>query len=253
MKITDQELAKWCANQRSAYNKQLRTGEPRISESHVRQLEAVPGWKWNVNDAAFEHGVEQFKKYGNQPQKFVTPDGYALGAWITSTRHQTKDPERRKILESLPGWVWNTKEARWMENYQKSMEVGMIPSKTSKLGSWQAWQRTKTGRSGLNKQQEKMLEKIPGWKWDASFRMKENTQAMMKEKSDKTFSVGIKYTKKYGLVPVKFVTPDGYKLGIWQCNQRSRCKNPEQRKILESIPGWKWQFRKDSRKRVNEN
>lgn len=252
MKITDQDLARWCANQRSAYSEQIKTGRPRLSAIHIKQLEAIPGWKWNMNDAAFEKGVEEYKKYGNQPYEFTTPDGYNLGTWISSARHNTKDPERRKILESLPGWEWNKREARWMTRWQESMKIGVVAAKSQEhpaLGAWQGQQRTKTGQSKLTKKQRELLEQIPGWVWDASFRVAENTQAMMKEKSEKTFAVGIKYTKKYGPVSQKFVTPDGYRLGLWQSNQRSRCKDPKQRKALEAIPGWKWQLRKSKKRK----
>lgn len=241
MKITDKQLAQWCSTQRSNYNRTPRS----ISERHIKLLEAIPGWYWNKYDSEFERGVEAYKKYGNQPQRYVTPEGFKLGMWIASCRQQLKDnPERVKVLDSLPGWTWDARESLWMQRWQESMKLGVVGAKSKEhpsLGAWQSHNRL----TCKDKKKRKLLEQIPGWTWDGKTRMVANTVALMKIKTKKTFEQGIKYTKKYGLVPQKFVTPDGYKLGVWQQNQRMRCKNgknPEQKKVLESIPGWKWKL-----------
>ena len=46
------------------------------------------------------------------PQKYVE-DGQKLGVWVSTQRVDAKagvmTPERRKRLESLPGWAWHAR------------------------------------------------------------------------------------------------------------------------------------------------
>jgi hypothetical protein len=50
---------------------------------------------------------ELSKKYGVVGQNFVTPCGERLGWWQTNQRRRpVKNEEKRKLLESLPGWGW---------------------------------------------------------------------------------------------------------------------------------------------------
>ena len=41
------------------------------------------------------------------------PEGFPLGQWIKNQRVGCTDPERRKKLEKLPGWVWNVDDEKW--------------------------------------------------------------------------------------------------------------------------------------------
>lgn len=96
-----------------------------------------------------------------------------------------------------------------------------------KLGIWQNEQRARSGGRGrpLTSEEKEMLESIPNWKWRVS--LEHNLQ------------MGIKLSKKYGMVPRQFVTECGFPLGTWQHNKR-KCKDRHQRKLLEEIPGWFW-------------
>jgi hypothetical protein len=39
-------------------------------------------------------------------RQFKTENGFMLGRWIDNQRQKCKDVERRKRLESVPGWEW---------------------------------------------------------------------------------------------------------------------------------------------------
>nr|HIL77063.1 helicase [Rhodospirillales bacterium] len=93
-----------------------------MSTERRERLEALPGWVWNAVEAAWEEGFAALKAYTEEhgearpKHNFKTPDGYALGVWI-STQRAVKDrmtarmtAERRKRLEALPGWVWNARK-----------------------------------------------------------------------------------------------------------------------------------------------
>lgn len=88
------------------------------------------------------------------------------------------------------------------------------------LGQWIRHQRLHC----TDPERRKKLEALPGWSWDID--------------SEK-WNRGFELTKKYGVVRQQDEV-EGYKLGIWQTNQRSKCKDPERRKKLESLPDWAW-------------
>jgi hypothetical protein len=59
----------------------------------------------------------------------------------------------------------------------------------------------------------------------------------------------LKYKEKTGNpnAPIKYITPDGFKLGAWQTNRRSAYKtgklSTDRIKMLEEI-GFKWELKK---------
>lgn len=149
--------------------------------------------------------------------------------WLRTQRKYCTDPERRKRLESLPGWSWKPKpEQEWQKRYELSLKYGKVPSKFFtpcgvNLGGWQYWQM------GNQKDPEKikLLQKIPGWGY----------------KHEKAWKRAIGFCKKYGMVPAEFVTPCGFKLGRWQVSQRAKCKKPERRREIEEVmPDWYWEM-----------
>lgn len=96
------------------------------------------------------------------------------------------------------------------------------------LARWMARQR----QSCPDLRRRALLEKIPGWSWNIF---------------DDAWEEGFKQIQKHGpLVGQTFVTKDGYKLGRWIRNQRTRCKDPELRKRLETIPDWSWNRYEDA-------
>lgn len=64
-----------------------------------------------------EHGVAR------PPATYVTGDGFRLGRWVVSRRAERgRDPARDALLESLPGWAWNTCDL-WFEERLRQFSI----------------------------------------------------------------------------------------------------------------------------------
>lgn len=154
------------------------------------------------------------------------PDGFPLGQWISVQRATCTDPERRKKLENISGWLWNVADEAWDRGFELTKKYGCVTRNFitpcgHKLGRWQDNQRQK--RPSLERQ--KKLESLPNWRW---------------QRHELVWQEYFELTQKYGMVSRSFVAPNGMRLGEWQKNQRKKCKDLERRKLLENIPGWYW-------------
>jgi len=103
-------LGTWVTNQRNKKDS--------ISAERRKLLESLcKDWTWNALTDRWSERFEHLKQYVKQngsakvPTMFKTKDGFRLGTWV-STQRGTKDSlsaERRKLLESLKGWVWDAR------------------------------------------------------------------------------------------------------------------------------------------------
>jgi hypothetical protein len=166
--LKDFNYPHWISHQRTAYKKGT------LPKERIEILESLPGWSWNTRDTAFEEGLAYTKKYGIVTRGTKTPEGFDLAGWQNNkkSRKHTLTEEQISRLEAVPGWSWNSRDAKW--------------------------------------------------------------------------EIGFNHTKKYGVVSQKMRTPDGFKLGVWQTHQRGHYKEKvpsmteDKIKKLESIPGWYW-------------
>ena len=221
MKITDKHLYAWVIWQRQHYK------NGKLDARKIKLLESIPGWTWDVIEDQWQRGYDYTKQYGVVTQTFKTPDGYRLGGWQTHQRKRCEDKDKRELLEKIPGWAWDMVDQKWDTAISLSMKHGRVAAKFAtpdgyKLGQWQQLQRLNCH----DKKRRKVLEKIPGWTWN--------------DPKEDAWEEAFKLSKKYGAVSLPFKTPDGFDLAQWQKNQRKRCKIPEKRERLESIPGWTW-------------
>ncbi len=110
-------LGKWAVNQRA------RRGE--LSEERQQRLDAVPGWVWDTQEAAWEDGFARLQSFAEReghsrvPQLYLGDDVFRLGQWVAVQRDGQRSgklsEERRQRLEVLPGWAWDALEAAWEE------------------------------------------------------------------------------------------------------------------------------------------
>jgi superfamily II DNA or RNA helicase len=90
--------------------------EGRLPVERRRRLEAVPGWTWSLNEAAWGLAYERLRRYAEQeghaspPNKHRAPDGFLLARWVENQRSAFRagklDDAQVRQLQALKGWKW---------------------------------------------------------------------------------------------------------------------------------------------------
>jgi superfamily II DNA or RNA helicase len=236
------DLRRWTASQR--------TRKSMLTEDQTRQLEALPNWIWDVNDYKWEEGCSHLKDYSTLfkdtlvPRDYKSPDGYALGSWVSNQRtlKATLSSERKKLLEQMPCWTWDARAAKWELGFQHLQEyvdikgVAAPPAKHKtptgfNLGGWVDRQRQNV--DGITHERKSRLEKLPGWTWE-----------VLRENWELGYAQLLEYVELNGnaLVPAEFVTKNGFKLGGWVRHKRlSKSEiSSEQVLLLNEVKEWVW-------------
>jgi hypothetical protein len=188
--------------------------------------------------------------------RYVTPDGYKLGLWVNGQRKSKLNNEIShesvRLLESLPGWVWDAYQEKWEIRFAKLMEYveshgnAEVPllyttSEGYKLGKWLSNERSKWLENKTSPDRIKRLEAIPGWSW---------SKVSLDERWENGFRLLEQYVAINGhsRVPATHVTPSGYELGAWIDRQRRlrAAKRLDQNRTqrLDGLPDWSWEIKK---------
>ncbi|MBJ8347614.1 DEAD/DEAH box helicase [Antrihabitans sp. YC2-6] len=239
--VGEYNLRSWLATQRGLYKR----GE--LPEERVRELEALPGWVWDVPEDNWSRHYNGLKKFAERegharaPQRYVE-DGLKLGQWVTvqRTHRDEMSPERKALLEALPGWSWDPTTDGWERGYGflrafvKREGHARVPTKHLeggfRLGQWVNDQRVKLGK--LPDSQRERLQSLPGWVWDARSDMWHQKFALLRQ---------FQAREGHALVPQGY-KEDGVNLGSWVREQRGNRADmsSERRALMESVPGWSW-------------
>lgn len=199
-------------------------------------------------DYADEHG------HARPPSDYLAPDGKALGRWVNDQRKMYKrnrmPASRIQRFESLPGWAWDTLDARWESAFAElaayAEEYGHpYPPRTTHraLNQWVTTQRRPHVRQRLTEVRRKRLEDLPGWSW-------EPRQSRVWDTNVEALAA---YAAAHGnaIPPVDYVTDSGIALGEWAHEIRSPARRAKlsasNRARLESLPGWSWRAPRSSR------
>jgi hypothetical protein len=89
------DLGTWVAIRRQQYRKH------RLSPERIRELERIPGWAWNANDADWEALLARLKAYMDQfgtfaaPRDYVDSEGNRVGLAIQNLRRRLPSDETR--------------------------------------------------------------------------------------------------------------------------------------------------------------
>ena len=178
------------------------------------------------------------------PAKYITPNGYKLGQWISDQRkHKGKlSSNRIEKLENIKDWEWDALEAQWnqgfsyLKKYIEENGNALIPRRYKysdgfTLGLWITVQRR--NKDELTKGRFFRLNSIKEWVWDVKDSQWEDG-----------FKHLINYIDKYGSgnPPQLFKTTSGFTLGKWVLYQQLQKNelNSERKVKLESVDGWVW-------------
>lgn len=245
-------LRNWVATQRAFRRK------GKLSDGRKTRLEMLNGWNWNPHGSLWDEGYQYLKQYTTSngdclvPITFRLDNGFRLGQWVSVQRlglaKGKLSEDRKRLLESLPGWSWNPHLGAWEEGYMLLLRYvaehghAHVPrtyknpeSTKLKLDTWVQTQRT--NKEKLTEEQRTRLDVLPGWGW---------------KPHEEKWMLGYERLKQYQevnghvLVPASYKDQDGFFLGNWVSLQRgARNKMPESRKkLLEDLVGWVWQIRK---------
>jgi hypothetical protein len=158
--------------------------EGRLSADRVVALEALPGWRWSLNTERWERGLEALRAFtathgvADPPQNWVQDD-FPLGEWAHQRRKEFHSgslrPDRVAVLEDLPGWAWDVREARWRVGYDHLRRYvekhgHAHPTMSASLdgfavGLWVRAQRRAHTLGHLGSDKAEDLEALPGWLW----------------------------------------------------------------------------------------
>ena len=211
--------------------------------------------------ASWDTMYEQAKKYANtygnldMPTTYKTPEGFSLGQWINTQRGIYRGvlpgvlgKERVNKLNAI-GMIWDSASERsWKRYYAAATRYHHehgdlnVPSNYAakdgtRLGVWLDSLRTAkaSGILRITEEQAAKLDEL-GMAWEKRF-----SRAW-----ERGFVEAKRYYEDHGdlITPFDYVTPSGFRLGPWLCNQRDAYRagkiKPERARRLETI-GMVWQ------------
>ena len=168
-------LGSWIQGCREEY----RAGS--MPAERVAELEALPGWSWQQ---PWDNALSVLRCYVAEtghacPATNTVIDGYRLGEWVNRCRQLYKrgtlDPQRRRVLESFPGWRWDMREHRWRCGLRALKDYVAAhghahPSRRDRfngypVGECVCTQRSMHASGRLSPQRAAELSRLPGWRW----------------------------------------------------------------------------------------
>ena len=217
-----------------------------------------------MNGFDFLRKYAESKGHTSVPANYVTKDGYGLGHWAQNQRRFYKrgklSAERQKVLEQLPGWVWNVKiykwnaktdkviqptlnkwSSKWNKGFQYLQKYAQLTGHTRipiqyvtsdgyNLGTWVATQRMAYQKGKLSTERKRLLKHLPRWVWSIQkikIRQLDSSKCDIKRLDSSKWDNGFKHLQEYARitghtrVPSQYVTSDGYNLGTWVAAKRT--------------------------------
>ncbi|MEH6796165.1 MAG: Helicase associated domain protein [Rhodococcus sp. (in: high G+C Gram-positive bacteria)] len=239
-------LGQWASVQRIALTNKT------LSDHRRSALDRLPGWTWDVLADQWSTWIQLMENFVAEHGHADVPFPYAVGdfnlrSWVATQRGLYKrgelPEERTRELEALSGWVWDTREVNWAQNYQalrtfteregRAQPAPRLVVNGVRLGRWVASQRTH--RDEMSAARRALLEALPGWSWTPQT-----------EKWDRGYGILLTFVSREGHARVpNNHAENGYRLGKWVTVQRkNRDDLPEDdRERLQSLPGWVWDAR----------
>ena len=89
---------------------------------------------------------------------------------------ESLEADRRRRLQDLPGWTWDTQADKWEEGFRRLLDYverhgDACPTYHYKidgypLGQWVVGQRSLYVQGRLDTDRQRRLQDLPGWTWD---------------------------------------------------------------------------------------
>jgi superfamily II DNA or RNA helicase len=113
------KLGRWVSNHRHR--------RPDLTPAERASLEALPGWDWDPFETRWQAAYRSLTQFAARTGHACVPPDHAepaptagaptpLGRWVAQQRadysRDTVSPERQRLLEAVPGWIWDGYEAR---------------------------------------------------------------------------------------------------------------------------------------------
>lgn len=234
-------LRSWVATQRGLHKRGA------IPKERILELEALPGWIWDVLEDNWSRHYEALKTFSQREGHARAPqrheeDGLKLGQWVAVQRANSDDmsPARKSLLEALTGWTWDPFTDGWELAYAALCTFSdreghvLVPKEHRegevRLGEWVIDQRVKRDR--LAEHQRERLEALCGWIWDARDHRWQTKLALLQQ---------FQRREGHASVPQRHME-DGVNLGSWVNEQRNKqdSMQPSRKALLETVPGWVW-------------
>ncbi len=246
-------LAAWQRSVRIKYRNN------KLSQDKVKRFEEI-GFLWEprakASNDSFEKGFQAtllyMKEHNGNPnagRQYKTGAGFRLGNWQDYIRKRYRlgkiSEERIQKLTDI-GFIWGLNDVAFERNLRATLNYKKknngnpnalrkyVTPEGLKLGAWQFYMRTRYKQNKLPDFQLSRLEEI-GFAWDK-----------IAYNFEKGFNATLRYMEQNDgnpNAPLKYKTPDGFKLGYWQSSIRCRYKNgalaPEKIKKFENI-GFIW-------------
>jgi superfamily II DNA or RNA helicase len=248
-------LGHWVSRQRGSG----RAGQ--LDEGRRIRLEALPGWQWDLKEAAWEDAFSRLERFAARtghaaPTVDFDDEQFKLGQWLNVQRVLRQagllDPARSRRLAQLPGWRWAPHAERWEQGYAALRRYvareghARVTERQVEdefpLGRWVALQRTRyrSRTRQLVPERARLLEALPSWTWNPSDAIWEQS-----------FEVLLHFVQREGHArPTRFQAEAGFRLGHWVSVQRvtrARGRLSDARTVrLEALPGWTWDASSDA-------
>jgi superfamily II DNA or RNA helicase len=227
-------LGNWVAAQRSNYSNGT------LRDDRITLLEKVEGWVWDPQDTywqvMYQKLVDFMEQTGHACPLQSEP---GIGQWTSTQRknyaNKCLSQDKVILLEELKGWVWDTKETYWQEQYQALFEYtnqhgsACPPTLMDGVGKWASTQRGNYARGTLSQEKIELLERLDGWYWN---------------KNDGVWREKYEELARYQSEHNDSNPPREMAIGKWVSNQRTNYRtgklDSEKILMLEKIPSWTW-------------
>eukprot|EP00890_Picochlorum_soloecismus_P003777 jgi/Picsp_1/43/NSC_00043-R1_helicase associated domain protein len=173
-------LGTWLSNQRTQYKNK---DHGQLTKERIMLLESLQDWSWHPVKDAWPAMFQSLKIFisNSGSMAYPRPADQPLYNWVVLQRQKCEkgllSPDKKKSLESLSGWTWNSRKDKWLSNfndlrkYVSSKDSFPRKKDDSRLFSWihnQRAQYKKPDHGQLTDERITLLNGLKGWSWTGS-------------------------------------------------------------------------------------